>query len=110
MSKKNNVRELAACVKDAYGNLELAQINDHAAYVMNFQGEFPMHSHTRDEFYFVLEGEIFIKFKNAPTEFLREGECITVPAYVTHSSGSTDGATVMMVKPKDMFPRPQDME
>ena len=34
-----------------------------------------MHRHTRDELYFVLEGEITIRFKNSPPETLQKGEC-----------------------------------
>jgi mannose-6-phosphate isomerase-like protein (cupin superfamily) len=110
MAKKNNVAELAACLRESYSHLELGRINDHAAYVMNFRDEYPPHSHTRDEFYLVLTGEIYVRFRNAPQEVIRAGECITIPAYVTHSTGSVAGATVIAVKPKDMFPHPQDME
>ncbi|MCE1229743.1 MAG: cupin domain-containing protein, partial [Firmicutes bacterium] len=79
-------------------------------YVMNFQGQHPMHSHARDEMYFVLEGKVTIRFKSAPAEVLRKGDCLTVPAYMTHSSESAEGALVLMIKPRDMFPDPKDLE
>ncbi|MDP2877473.1 MAG: cupin domain-containing protein [Holophaga sp.] len=111
MSRKTSVAELKKLLSDIpYSHLELGAINDHAAYVMNFKGVHAMHSHARDEMYFVLEGKITIRFKNAPAETLRKGESMTVPAYMTHSSESTLGALVLMIKPKDMFPKPQDLE
>lgn len=111
MSRKTSVSELKKLLADSpYAHLELGAVNDHAAYVMNFQGVHPMHSHSRDELYFVLEGKITIRYKNTPPETLKKGECLTVPAYVTHSSESEDGALVLMVKPKDMFPKLTDLE
>lgn len=111
MSRKTSVTELKKLLENSpYGHLELGAVNDHAAYVMHFKGSYPMHSHSRDELYFVLEGKVTVRFKNAPSESLKKGECLTVPAYVTHSSESAEGAMVLMVKPKDMFPKPQDLE
>lgn len=111
MSQKTSVVELKKLLSDIpYSHLELGAVNDHAAYVMNFQGQHAMHSHARDEMYFVLEGKITIRYKSAPAETLKKGECLTVPAYVTHSSESEEGALVLMVKPKDMFPNPSDLE
>ena len=86
------------------------QVNDHTAYVMHIKGLFDFHKHPKDELYFVLQGEFTLRFKNAPAVTLHEGECLAVPAYVTHSSESVDGANVLAVKPTDMFPRRQDTE
>jgi mannose-6-phosphate isomerase-like protein (cupin superfamily) len=109
MAKKSNVHKLSVTLKDAYSHIEVARINDHAGYVMYFKGGFPMHSHVWDEFYMVLEGKVTITFKKGGTEVLRKGECLTVPAYVTHNTESKEGATVFMVKPKDMFYTAQDI-
>lgn len=103
MSKKSSIRKLVSTLKDAYSHQEVARINDHAVYVTFFKGEFPMHSHIWDEFYLVLKGKVTIRYKGGEFEELKKDECLTVPAYVTHSSGSDEGATVLMVKPTDMF-------
>lgn len=110
MTRKTSVAELASLLINPYGHLELGTVNDHAAYLMRFKGHYPMHSHARDELYFVLEGEVTVRYKSAPPETLRQGECLTVPAYMTHASESTDGALVLMIKPKDMFPKPSELE
>lgn len=103
MAKKTSVSELTPLLREPFVHLELGALNDHAAYVLKFDGEYPFHSHTKDELYFVLEGEVTISFKSGPPETLKKGDCLTVPAYVTHSPAGTKGSLVLMVKPKEMF-------
>ena len=110
MPGKTNVFELASVLSEAYGHLPLGKVNDHTAYVMHIKGAFDFHKHPKDELYLVLQGEMTLRFRSAPAVTLREGECLTVPAWVTHSSESAAGAQVLAVKPTDMFPRPQDTE
>lgn len=100
---KTSVDELAPLLQKAFSHLELAKVNDHAVYVMNFKQFFPFHQHTKDELYFVLQGEIILRFRNQPDIVLKANECFVVPAYLSHSSGSEKGALVLMVKPIDMF-------
>jgi mannose-6-phosphate isomerase-like protein (cupin superfamily) len=110
MGNKTSIAELASLLTAPYSHLELGQVNDHAAYVMNFKEVFPFHRHILDELYLVLEGEVTIRFKNAPPVTLKKGECTVVRAYTTHSSESKEGALVLMVKPKEMFPHPSEVE
>ena len=102
MSGKTSIDELAAILTEPYTHLELGQVNDHAAYVMHFKGEFPFHRHTQDEMYLVLDGEVKLDFRNQPSLVLKKNEACVVRAYTTHSSYS-DGALVLMFKPKEMF-------
>jgi len=102
MPDKTSIDELAAVLTAPYTHLELGQVNDHAAYVLHFQGEFPFHHHTQDEMYIVLEGEVRLEFRNQPSVTLKRNECCVVRAYTTHSSDS-EGALVLMFKPKEMF-------
>jgi mannose-6-phosphate isomerase-like protein (cupin superfamily) len=110
MASKTSIAELAALLTSPYSHLELGQVNDHAAYVMNFKDVYPFHRHIMDELYLVLEGEITIRFKNAQPITLKKGESTVVRAYTTHSSESMEGALVLMVKPKEMFPHPSEVE
>ena len=110
MGNKTSIAELAALLTAPYSHLELGQVNDHAAYVMNFKDTFPFHRHTLDELYLVLEGEIILRFKHAPAVTLKQGESTVVRAHTTHSSESAAGALVLMVKPKEMFPHPSEVE
>jgi len=110
MGNKTSIQELADHLTTPYSHLELGQVNDHAAYVMNFKEVYPMHRHIQDELYLVLEGEITIRFKNASPITLQKGESTVVRAFTTHSSESLEGALVLMVKPKEMFPHPSEVE
>jgi len=111
MGNKTSIAELSALLTTPYSHLELGQVNDHAAYVMNFKDTFPFHRHILDELYLVLEGEVTIRFKNnASPIVLKQGESTVVRAHTTHSSESVNGALVLMVKPKEMFPHPSEVE
>jgi mannose-6-phosphate isomerase-like protein (cupin superfamily) len=110
MGNKTSIKELAKHLTTPYSHLELGQVNDHAAYVMNFKEVYPFHRHIQDELYLVLQGQITIRFKNAPPITLKKGESTVVRAYTTHSSESLEGALVLMVKPKEMFPHPSEVE
>ena len=110
MGNKTSIAELAPLLTTPYSHLELGQVNDHAAYVMNFKETFPFHRHIQDELYLVLEGEITIRFKSATPIVLKKGESTVVRAYTTHSSESLEGALVLMVKPKEMFPHASEVE
>ena len=110
MGNKTSIAELASLLTVPYSHLELGQVNDHAAYVMNFKEVYPFHRHIQDELYLVLEGTVTIRFKNAPPVVLEKGESTVVRAYTTHSSESLEGALVLMVKPKEMFPHPSEVE
>ena len=110
MGNKTSIAELAPLLTTPYSHLELGQVNDHAAYVMNFKDVFPFHRHILDELYLVLEGEVTIRFKTGQPIVLKKGESTVVRAYTTHSSESQKGALVLMVKPKEMFPHPSEVE
>ena len=110
MSNETSIDELAALLTEPYTHLELGQVNDHAAYVVRFKGDYPAHRHTKDEMYLVLEGEIKIGFLNQPTLTLKKGESAVVRAYTTHNPSSDSGALVLMVKPKEMFASRTDAE
>ena len=48
MGNKTSINELAALLTTPYSHLELGQVNDHDAYVMNFKEVFPFHRHILD--------------------------------------------------------------
>ncbi len=109
MVSVTNIEELAAVLKTPYTHLELGQVNDHAAYILQFKGEFPFHRHTKDELYIVLEGEFTLRFKNAQPVTVKKLESTVVRAYTTHSPYSENGALVIMIKPKEMFATPAEL-
>lgn len=106
---KTNLDELAEVLTQPFTHLELGQVNDHAAYLLHFKGEFPFHRHTKDELYIVLDGEFTLRFRNAQPVTLGRHESTVVRAFTTHSPYSENGALVIMVKPKEMFATPAEM-
>jgi mannose-6-phosphate isomerase-like protein (cupin superfamily) len=110
MSGKVSTDELATLLTQPYTHLELGQVNDHAAYLVRFKGDFAFHRHTQDEMYLVLEGEIKIQFLSQPTLTLKKNECAVVRAYTTHSPSSAEEALVLLFKPKEMFASPSEPE
>ena len=102
-SSKTGIDELARLLREPYSHLELGQVNDHAAYLLNFKNDFPFHSHTKDEMYLVLEGQVTIRFKHGKSLVLARGQSTVVRAYTTHSPDGHEGALVLMFKPKEMF-------
>lgn len=109
MANKTNISELSGLLTQPYAHLELGQVDDHAVYVLLAKGRFPLHRHTQDEMYMVMEGTLTISFHNAPDLVLEKGDTTVVRAYTTHSPSSDEGAIVVMVKPKEMIARAGDM-
>ncbi|MBN1314279.1 MAG: cupin domain-containing protein [Anaerolineales bacterium] len=81
----------------------LGQVDDYCVYLCHFEGVYRFHRHDLDEMYLVLEGEIFIEFKEGPTLVLKAGDTLVVQAGQVHRSGSTENALVLMFKACDLF-------
>ena len=110
MPGTTSIDELAAMLTEPYRHLELGQVNDHAVYLVRFKGSYPSHRHTKDEMYLVLEGEIRLEFLNQPALALKKNDSTVVRAYTTHSPSSDGGALVLMIKLKEMFATPAELE
>ena len=110
MTSKISISELATLIESPYVYLDLGRVNDHVVSVMRIGREYPMHSHTKDEMYIVLEGEITINYKKAPPLALAKGDSAVVKAYTEHFSGSENGALVLIFKPTDYSVNPSVVE
>ncbi|MCL1893402.1 MAG: cupin domain-containing protein [Holophagaceae bacterium] len=110
MISKHSISELSSLIKSPFVFLDLGSVNDHVVSVMRIEGRYPLHSHTKDEMYIVLEGEITLEYKKKPPLKLEKGESTVVKAYTEHSSGSDTGALVLMFKSKDYAVNPSGSE
>jgi mannose-6-phosphate isomerase-like protein (cupin superfamily) len=81
----------------------LGKVDDYCVYLCQFQGVYRFHKHDLDEMYLVLEGEIYIEFKEGTTLVLKVGDSLVVRAGQVHRSGSTESALVLMFKAYDLF-------
>lgn len=81
---KSNLTEIAAGVKDAYGNVEVASVNDHVVRLSVMTEPFYWHRHPNsDETFLVIEGIVLLETADGAEE-LGEGQMATVKAGETH--------------------------
>jgi mannose-6-phosphate isomerase-like protein (cupin superfamily) len=86
-------------------NQTLTQVNDAVVRVGVFEGEFHFHKHDReDEFFFVLEGELFMDFEGEPTVRLAPQQGLTVPKGVVHRPRAPKRTVVLMVESATIAP------
>ncbi len=85
---------------------ELIRVNDQVIRLALFDGEFPMHKHSNaDELFFVVKGQITIRFKDKAPITLKEGQMTVVPKGVLHSPKSLESSHVLMFEPQILNPR-----
>jgi mannose-6-phosphate isomerase-like protein (cupin superfamily) len=86
-------------LNEPWFNQTLTTVNDAVIRIGIFEGDFPWHKHDeQDEFFLVLEGEIFLDIEGRGTEHLRRHEGYTVPKGVVHRPRSPQKAAVLMVE------------
>lgn len=81
----------------------LGQVDNYCVYLCRFKGVYRFHQHDLDEMYLVLEGEIFIEYKDGPTLVLKAGDTLVVNANRIHRSGANEDTLVLMFKACDLF-------
>ena len=86
-------------------NQTLTEVNDAVVRLGIFDGEFPWHAHEeQDEFFLVLDGEIFLDVDGIGTAHLVQHEGFTVPMGVRHRPRSPKKSAVLMVESKGIVP------
>lgn len=86
-------------------NQTLTTVNDAVVRLGVFEGDFPWHEHAdQDEFFLVLEGEIFLDVESGNSVRLGLHEGFTVPKNVRHRPRSPQRSVVLMVKRSVSFP------
>ncbi len=86
-------------------NQTLTTVNDAVVRLGIFEGEFPWHKHTdQDEFFLVLEGEIYLDVENGDPVLLTQHQGFTVPKGVVHRPRSPKPSTVLMVESIGIVP------
>ena len=78
----------------------VANYNNNDVMVVKFKGEFPFHKHdTTDDFFYVLEGEMFMDIEGQPTHRIIAGELFIVPKGVVHRPWAENEVKVMLIEP-----------
>jgi mannose-6-phosphate isomerase-like protein (cupin superfamily) len=86
-------------------NQTLTTVNDAVVRLGIFEGDFPWHKHAeQDEFFLVLEGEIFLDVEGGDPVRLAAHEGFTVPKNVRHRPRSPRRSVVLMVESTGIVP------
>jgi len=86
-------------------NQTLTRVNDAVVRLGIFEGEFHFHKHdAEDEFFFVLEGELFMDVEGQEPVRLGPHQGFTVPKGVVHRPRAPKRAVVLMVEAATITP------
>jgi mannose-6-phosphate isomerase-like protein (cupin superfamily) len=86
-------------------NQTLTTVNDAVVRLGIFEGTFPWHKHTdQDEFFLVLDGEIFLDTEGMAPVCLTAHQGFTVPRGIMHRPRSLQPSTVLMVESVGIVP------
>jgi mannose-6-phosphate isomerase-like protein (cupin superfamily) len=86
-------------------NETLCRVNDAVVRLGIFLGEYPFHKHTdQDEFFLVLDGEIFMDVEGEEPVRLKQFQGFTVPKGVMHRPRSPQRSAVLMVESVGIVP------
>lgn len=79
----------------------IGELNDQYVKLAKLKGEFVWHDHkNEDELFYIVKGELLLKFKDRDDVLLSEGELFVVPAGVEHLPIAEEECWVMLVEPK----------
>ncbi|MEN6669256.1 cupin domain-containing protein [Psychrobacter sp. B38] len=69
--------------------------------VVKFQGEYSFHKHEdTDDFFYVLEGEMFMDIEGESSRLVKAGELFIVPKGVSHRPRAEHEVKVLLIEPK----------
>ena len=97
---KVNLAEKFALFSEHWTPKIIAELNDYQIKIVKVKGDFVWHDHSNtDEFFFVIEGTLFIEFENKTME-LNTGELYVVPRGVQHRPYALEECKVMLSEPR----------
>lgn len=99
-----DVPEIVANCKDTWFNQTLTQVNDSVVRIGIIKGDFHWHKHEHDdEFFFVLEGNLFIDLAERTIE-LMPGQGVTISRNVMHRPRAPIKTVMLMVETSSIKP------
>ncbi len=93
-----DVPEIIKANKEKWFNQTLTQVNDSVVRIGIVEGEFHFHKHDNDdEFFFVLEGKLFIDLEDRTIE-LEPNQGVTISKGVIHRPRAPQKTVMLMVE------------
>jgi mannose-6-phosphate isomerase-like protein (cupin superfamily) len=101
---KVNLAQKFSLFSEVYNPKIVGELNDSYVKLVKIKGEFLWHHHDEeDELFFVLKGELRMKFREGGAErevVIGPGEFIVVPRGVEHFPSADQETEVMLLEPK----------
>lgn len=102
--EKIDVNAIVEATKVQWSNRTLTQVNDSVVRLAIVEGEFHWHKHDQeDEFFFVLEGQLFIELEDKTIE-LNPNEGVTITKGVMHRPRAPKRTVMLMVETSTIQP------
>ncbi len=99
--KPINLSEKLAMFATHWDPHVVADYNQNEVMVVKFQGEFPFHKHEKtDDFFYVLEGEMFMDIEGEEPKVVKAGELFVVLKGVVHRPRAEAEVKVLLIEPK----------
>jgi len=99
--KTINLAEKLSLFSSHWDPKVVAGYNDNDVMVVKFQGEYPFHKHDdTDDFFLVLEGEMFMDLEGQDSVKVSAGEVFIVPQGVIHRPRADKEVKVLLIEPK----------
>jgi mannose-6-phosphate isomerase-like protein (cupin superfamily) len=78
----------------------VSEYNGHDVMVVKVKGEYRWHSHPdTDDFFYVIEGTLFIDLQGGDSVELRAGQMFVVPRGVEHRPRAIEEAHLLLIEP-----------
>lgn len=79
----------------------IGELNDQFIKLAKLKGDFVWHSHeNEDELFYIVKGQLTLKFREEKEITLNKGEMYVVPAGVEHFPVAEEECWVMLIEPK----------
>jgi len=102
--QKIDIPSLVEDCKDKWFNQTLTKVNDSVVRLGIVEGEYHWHKHEQDdEFFFVLEGKLFIDLENETIE-LNQNQGVTISKNVLHRPRAPQKTIMLMLETSNIQP------
>ena len=102
--KKIDISPIIKSCKNKWFNQTLTKVNDSVIRLGILEGEYHWHKHSdEDEFFFVIEGQLFIDLAEETIELLK-GQGITITKNILHRPRTLQKTIVLMVETSNIIP------
>ncbi|MFZ0545296.1 MAG: cupin domain-containing protein [Candidatus Promineifilaceae bacterium] len=100
-----DVPQLVEKCTDQWYNQTLCQVNESVVRLGILKGDYHWHKHdVEDEFFFTLNGELFIDIENSETVTLKQYQGYVVPKSVVHKTRAPEKTVVLMIETAGIVP------